>query len=721
MSGPRRHSRIVRERAEILVFNERYRQLPVVERDAFARSVITARLAPSTIEDVIRHEEMVKPHDASVVLIAPNPAVNYHWRDQIFEAGSAMANLGSVFAQLNIPTIVCGFLSREQPAARLFRVLASKRGVNTGHCTEIVGECGITVYTEPDRKLTRTGPLVTEEERVQFLGHLKSVLEEINPQQPPVVVVSGSAPLGEQPESMVRLHADIIQLVRRREARQDLAQPILVMVDTREPHLYWAVLNHPDYLKVTREELGQLLCTLFDRDDEFKDACRAGEVTREELPNFANSAPAIAVKYLADHKGIATVVVSGGGDGAWQVWRESQKVIHCRPSEELRETVWPAGAGDTLVASHAMGHVSSRNGRPTKFGALEEGVAASYVACTKKGSASWSAYDEVIAHRKIVRRQELRLPPRVELRASHERLETARDQIAKFLEICASMKTRPLVVADMDDTMTDAGHLIKQPCAEAVADVAERGMTFATLTSSSWPAVQRQLLDAINADRDLQKRFRRLYRRMPILVNQGSMEYQWRDGTYRQHFSLTLRRHFGPKNLASLMMTLVQAVKRFSIKSTAGELIEDRGTQLTLYVLGIGATREQKIEYFGRYGRGPRLEYARWINDRLHEQGIPAHASVGGQSSIDVAPVGVNKGFGICRLAKSLDRDLRTVIYFADEFGTDSIDDPVARAGVLSINVGPAIRDLDSPVWTTEQYGTTGFIEHMKQISDSLR
>jgi len=116
-----------------------------------------------------------------------------------------------------------------------------------------------------------------------------------------------------------------------------------------------------------------------------------------------------------------------------------------------------------------------------------------------------------------------------------------------------------------------------------------------------------------------------------------------------------------------------------------GELIEDRGSQITLSVLGQQAPVEAKEAWDPEDEKKYRLRDA--IAARIPEFEVRA----GGLTSIDVTKLGIDKAYGMEKLMDILGLKKEDILFFGDKMHEGGNDYPVKAMGVDSI----AVRDWE--------------------------
>ncbi|HEY0341622.1 MAG TPA: HAD hydrolase family protein, partial [Steroidobacteraceae bacterium] len=112
-----------------------------------------------------------------------------------------------------------------------------------------------------------------------------------------------------------------------------------------------------------------------------------------------------------------------------------------------------------------------------------------------------------------------------------------------------------------------------------------------------------------------------------------------------------------------------------------GEVIEDRGSQITLSALGQQAPLEEKKKWDPDFSKRKRM---RAVLDTL----IPEFSvHLGGSTSIDVTQQGIDKGYGIRKLRDILHIAIDDMIFVGDAVFPGGNDYPAKEAGALSIEI----------------------------------
>jgi hydroxymethylpyrimidine pyrophosphatase-like HAD family hydrolase len=123
----------------------------------------------------------------------------------------------------------------------------------------------------------------------------------------------------------------------------------------------------------------------------------------------------------------------------------------------------------------------------------------------------------------------------------------------------------------------------------------------------------------------------------------------------------------------------------FTPEKVWGELIEDRGSQITYSALGQQAPLADKMKWDPNYAKRKK------IKELLDMLLSGFSVRMGGATSIDVTKPGIDKAYGIKKLSSILGVSVKQMLYIGDALFPGGNDYPVEEARVATI----AVRDPD--------------------------
>ena len=228
---------------------------------------------------------------------------------------------------------------------------------------------------------------------------------------------------------------------------------------------------------------------------------------------------------------------------------------------------------------------------------------------------------------------------------------------------------KKLIVFDLDGTLAESKSAIDVKMAQ-LFDSLLTVVRIAVISGGTWPQFQRQLVARLSRGECMKN--------LSLLPTCGTKFYQctadW-DLLYSEDFTVAERQ----KIIASLRATIDSAVCK--PEKVWGEVIEDRGSQITFSALGQQAPLEEKKKWDPQFTRRKQLQ-------AVLETLIPEFCvRLGGATSIDVTRQGIDKAYGIRKLRDILHIAIDEMIFVGDAIFPGGNDYPAKEAGVLSIEV----------------------------------
>jgi phosphomannomutase len=229
-----------------------------------------------------------------------------------------------------------------------------------------------------------------------------------------------------------------------------------------------------------------------------------------------------------------------------------------------------------------------------------------------------------------------------------------------------------LMVFDLDGTLAESKASIDSDTSRLLHDLLSV-VKVAVISGGDWPQFQEQVVSHLPRDKSLEN--------LSILPTSGTKFFRY-TGDWEELYS----DDFTPDEKAKIIASLHQAVAEagFHVEKVWGELIEDRGGQITYSALGQQAPLEDKKKWDPDFAKRTKIKA---IVDRL----MPGFSvRLGGATSIDVTKPGIDKAYGIRKLNDVLGISLNDMIFVGDALFAGGNDYPAEQVGVVSIAVrGP--------------------------------
>jgi phosphomannomutase len=231
---------------------------------------------------------------------------------------------------------------------------------------------------------------------------------------------------------------------------------------------------------------------------------------------------------------------------------------------------------------------------------------------------------------------------------------------------------KKLIVFDLDGTLAESKASIDADMSRLLHDLLGI-VKVAVISGGDWPQFQEQVVSHLPQDKSLEN--------LSILPTSGTKFFR-----YISDWKELYSEDFTPDEKEKIVSSQKKAVTEagFQADKVWGEVIEDRGSQITFSALGQQAPLEEKKKWDSDFAKRKKIKA---ILDPL----IPAFSvRMGGATSIDVTKPGIDKAYGIRKLRDTLGISLKEMICIGDALFAGGNDYPAEQAGVVSICVqGP--------------------------------
>ncbi len=239
---------------------------------------------------------------------------------------------------------------------------------------------------------------------------------------------------------------------------------------------------------------------------------------------------------------------------------------------------------------------------------------------------------------------------------------------------------KKLIVYDLDGTLAESKSSLDKEMSALLHDLLGI-VKVAVISGGGWPQFEKQLLSNLPKDERLKN--------LSLLPTCGTKFYKY-DGDWEKIYSEDFTADESKKIKTAFKKALEEA--GFKVKKIWGEIIEDRGSQITYSALGQQAPLEEKKKWDPDFAKRKKIKS---ILDPL----IPGFSvRLGGATSIDVTKPGIDKAYGIGKLRDILGISIKEMIFIGDALFPGGNDYPAEEAGVVAI----AVKDPNETKRVTE-------------------
>ncbi len=232
---------------------------------------------------------------------------------------------------------------------------------------------------------------------------------------------------------------------------------------------------------------------------------------------------------------------------------------------------------------------------------------------------------------------------------------------------------RKIIAFDLDGTLAES----KSPLSDEMSVVLNQLLSkfqVCVISGGKFEQFQKQLLGNLKTD---PAKLESLH----LMPTCGTRYYNYDvvKADWRQVYAEDFAEHEKKKIITALNQALDQLDMRE--KKPWGDIIEDRGSQVTLSALGQEAPVKAKED---------------WDTDQLKKKQlrdllvtmIPEfEVRAGGTTSIDVTKLGIDKAYGMKKLMEMLEVGKEEILFFGDRLAEGGNDYPVMAMGIDSLEV----------------------------------
>ena len=227
-----------------------------------------------------------------------------------------------------------------------------------------------------------------------------------------------------------------------------------------------------------------------------------------------------------------------------------------------------------------------------------------------------------------------------------------------------------LVAFDLDGTLAESKQPLKDSMGEALADLLTVAHV-AVISGGDWPQFQKQVASRLPARADLTKLW--------LMPTTGTKLYTHKHATWERIYAELFTPDQRQNILAAFDASL--AATGFTPEQTWGERIEDRGSQITFSALGQQAPIAAKEVW------DPDFAKRKVIQADLRTRLPGLSINMGGATSIDITKEGVDKGYGLKRLAEASGIPLKEIMFIGDAIFPGGNDYPAKELGLETVRV----------------------------------
>lgn len=232
---------------------------------------------------------------------------------------------------------------------------------------------------------------------------------------------------------------------------------------------------------------------------------------------------------------------------------------------------------------------------------------------------------------------------------------------------------KKVLAFDLDDTLAITKSPLNDAMVEALSDILAY-FDVCIISGGRFKQFEVQVIDRLHVS---PAKLSRLH----LMPTCGTRYYRF--DQLDEEWKLQYAEDLSSEQKENITRALETAAKKLGYweENPAGEIIEDRESQITYSALGQQATPEDK------YAWDPDGTKKLAIRDLVAQSLPDLEVRAGGSTSIDVTRIGIDKAYGMQKLIDELDVSKEDILFFGDKLQEGGNDYPVKAFGIDSIEV----------------------------------
>jgi HAD superfamily hydrolase (TIGR01484 family) len=227
-----------------------------------------------------------------------------------------------------------------------------------------------------------------------------------------------------------------------------------------------------------------------------------------------------------------------------------------------------------------------------------------------------------------------------------------------------------LIVFDLDGTLAESKSAVDPEMGKLLVDLLGVAKV-AIISGGDWPQFEKQLLGNLPKTDRLHD--------LILLPTCGTKFFQFDGGDWKKLYSEDLSE--AQKQRITTELERAVAATGYQPKETWGELIEDRGSQITYSALGQEAPLEAKKTWDPDFAKRQKIKAL--LDRTLSDFSV----RLGGSTSIDVTLPGIDKAYGMRKMRDVLSIAIDEMLFVGDALFPGGNDYPARETGADCVQV----------------------------------
>jgi phosphomannomutase len=233
---------------------------------------------------------------------------------------------------------------------------------------------------------------------------------------------------------------------------------------------------------------------------------------------------------------------------------------------------------------------------------------------------------------------------------------------------------KKVIAFDLDDTLAVTKSPISDRMALLLGQLLQKYQV-CVISGGAFHQFEKQVVDNLHIEHHL-------LQNLHLMPTCGTRYYRFDD--ISRSWQLIYAEDLSDQERKNIMKISEEAAKKQGIwpEKPYGEVVEDRGSQISISLLGQDAPAAEKYAFFEKYN-DKRLALREIIDERLPDFEVRA----GGTTTIDITRLGIDKAYGMEKLMQELEVSKEEILFVGDKLEQGGNDYPVKAMGIDTISV----------------------------------
>lgn len=234
--------------------------------------------------------------------------------------------------------------------------------------------------------------------------------------------------------------------------------------------------------------------------------------------------------------------------------------------------------------------------------------------------------------------------------------------------------SKKLIAFDLDDTLAVTKSPVSDRMSELIVKLLDK-YEVCIISGGKYEQFKIQVIDRLESNH-LQ------LRRLHIMPTCGTRYYRYDE--IDEAWAMQYAEDLSDKDKKQILSIVEQEAKALGMwrEKTWGDIIEDRGSQITYSALGQQAPPEEKYKWAEENAEAKKI-----LRQKIADKLPNLEVRLGGSTSVDITKIGIDKAYGMQKLIDELDISKEDILFIGDKLEEGGNDYPVKAMGIDCIAV----------------------------------